>query len=432
MSWNRRQVLRGAAATLWLPLLPSALPRAAWGSAADPRKRMVVWFVPNGLLEQYLNPSTLGSNYDLTTVIEPIAPIQDRISVLSKLKNMGNNGSFGTHEDATASLLTDVDIGPPFGDIKAGISVDQVAANAIAGQTPFPSMQLGCDEPWIEAGGTYDIYYNHISWASNVTPLAPMTSPRLVFDRMFAGADSAATAEEIAQRNELRRSLLDSMLDRTASLEARLNAEDRIKLDQYTTGIRELELRIDQLEALECPQPETPADDLKFPAVVQAMSDLMVLALQCDYTRIFTFMTGASTSETVYSFLDINRDHHTLSHNWTFDNSADRDLKKLQNWHVQKFTELCQALADTPDVGGDMLSSTTVLLAGEFGESNLHDSTPFTVLLGGGEASGIVQGKHRACGNVSHGNLLRSMLDHMDVDSSDFGDHATGSLDLYS
>jgi hypothetical protein len=429
---NRRMFLGGSAATLWLPFLPSALPRSAWAAPVPvaPR-RLIYWFVPNGMLAENFTPLATGANYDLPFAIEPILPIQNRVSVISGIENKPTiGGSIGTHEECMVGLLSDTNLGNPGGPIDGGITVDQFAAQKMGTVTPFPSMQLGMDEPWIESGGNFNTYYTTLSWANGNTPLAQLTDPKTVFDRMFAGSDPALTQEDIDRRNGLRKSLLDSLADRTAALNARLSTVDRLKLDQFTTGVRELETRIDALAALECPQPLEPGVNPGFVEGMELMTDLMVTAFQCDYTRLFTFMTGASTSLTVYDFLEITTDHHTLSHNQAADETAKQQLITIMNWQSSMWTALCEKLAAVPEEGGDLLSSTMVNMISEFGESNAHKAEPIVILVAGGESAGILQGQHRVYGQAPHSNLWWSELEFMGVDPTGFGENATRAFDL--
>jgi hypothetical protein len=432
MSITRRMVLRSAAASLFLPLLPSALPRSAWGQEAGPPRRLLFWFSPNGLLVDSFKPQSLGAGYDLPFVLEPIAALQDRVSVLSGLQNdAAASGTFGTHEACTASLLTDATIEAFGADLAAGQSVDQLIAGTLGGQTPFPSMQLASGEPFIEGIGNTSIYYSTISWASQSTPLANLTSPRVLFDRMFGGSDPALTEEERAKRLELRTSVLDVVLERSNQLASRLSAADRAKLDQYQTGVRELEGRIQQLDDLQCEQPPEPGNNPGYAETVSLMSDLMAVAFECDMTRVITWMSGYSTSETVYDFLGVTTSHHNLSHDWAYSNSAKQDLLKVQQWQVQMYTGLLERLAAKPDgQGGDLLSHTAVVLCSEFGDSNMHVAEPVPFLLAGGEAAGWAQGQHRAAGGAPHSNLMRTLSDFMGVDATAWAQTSTGTLDL--
>jgi Protein of unknown function (DUF1552) len=434
---DRRMFIRTAGATLWLPFLPSALPREARALASTTPRRAVWWFIPNGFMDQLVAPTIVGENYDLRYALEPIAPLQSRISVLSNLYNRAAQ-DYPFHEEAMGTLLGDNYIDNiSSGDLDGGTTVDQHAANAIGGETPFGSLQLGTDETYISAGSASntDIYYRTLSFSAPSIPLASLGDPKTVFDRMFAGSDPELTQAEIDARRELRKSLLDSVLARTSSLEQRLNHEDKLKLDQFTSGVRDLEVQIDALADLVCPTPEEPGTGLGYQAKVEAMTDLMVVALQCDFTRLITFMAGASTATTVYSFLQgVSQDHHSLSHNWAFDQDAETQLKSVYNYQVARFVDLATKLSqiDTGD-GGDMLSSTMCYFVSEFGESNVHAAYPITYLLAGGEAGGVVQGKHRRfAANTPHSNAWISTLDHLGVDPTGWGTTHTGPLDLTS
>lgn len=430
---DRRLFLRSAAATLWLPLLPSALPRAARASTPAGPRRLVFFFVPNGMLEEFVTPAATGPDYPLPPLLSPLAPLQSRVSVISGLHNLssGETATFGTHEGCLASLLSDHAIGDAYtGALAGGQTVDQAAAAAIGAATPFPSLQLGTGEPPISAFGNIGVYYSTLSWAGPQTPISPLVDPKTTFDRMFAGSDPVATEVELERRATLRRSVLDAVLERTDRLQTRLDAADRAKLDQFTTGVRELELRIQAIEEIECPVPAEPGSNPGFAEKVAAFVDLMVVALQCDYTRVLTFMGGPSTAMTTFPFLGISTDHHSLSHNQAYSDAARADLLAIQQWYVSQYATLCDKLAQVPTADGDLLSTSLVSLVSEFAESNSHVANPSSFLVAGGEAGGVLQGRHRRHPGTPHGNLLRSMLDFVGVDPSGFGETATGTLDL--
>ncbi len=427
---SRRLFLRGSSATLWLPFLPSALPRSAWGAAtpADPR-RLLFWFIPNGMLADNYTPTILGPNYDLPFTLEPILPIQPRVTVVSGIENRASQA--GLHESCMVGLMSDHLLDLFSAELDGGVTVDQFAAQALGTATPFPSMQLGLDEPWIEGGGNLNTYYTTLSWANGQTPLAQLTDPKTVFDRMFAGSDPDLTEEDVARRAELRKSLLDSVADRTAALKARLSPDDKFKLDQFITGVRELELRIDALAELQCPTPDEPPSSVGFVEGITVMTELMVVALQCDFTRILTFATGASTSQTVYDFLPgVTEPHHFLSHNWSTQTDSKNNLLSMANWQSSMWTTLVEKLAEVQEGSGDLLSNTLVTMVSEFGDSAAHSAVPMVAVLAGGDSGGIVQGHHRNYGSAPHSNLWWAELEYMGVDPTGFGETATGTIDL--
>lgn len=427
---DRRAFLRGAGTTLFLPWLPSAVPARA--AVNPPAKRLVYWFFPNGLLLDEMRPEVVGPGYELTQVLEGLAPVHDRVTVINGLENRASgSASYSTHEQCLAGLLTDKLVDNPYsGRLEADISVDQYAARVAGGSTPFSSLVLAMDEPSLAGAGNTEIYYETLSWAGAQTPVAPITSPRSLFDRLFAGTDPTATAEELERRTRLRKSVLDAVLDRTKALETRLDAEDRSRLDQFTTGVRDLELRIEQLGNVVCPQPQVPGQDLTFEQTVDAFHDLVVLSLQCDHTRFATFALGPTTAYTTYSFLGVPTDHHTLSHSWPYSNTDRGHMLRIQQWATTRWGDLAAKLAAVPEDGGDLLSNTMLMLVSEFGDSNLHLGYPLGMLLAGGESGGVVQGQHRVYQRRPHVDVLAANLEFAGVDSAGFGQNLTEPIDL--
>jgi Protein of unknown function (DUF1552) len=432
---SRRMFARTAGATLWLPFLPSALPRHA--RAADPPaepRRAIWWFLPNGFVADFVVPTIEGSGYELPPTLAPLEPVKERVSVLSGLHNYAAKTDY-LHEEVMGTLLGDNWV-ENFreGTLDGGITVDQHAAATLSGVTPFPSLELGTGEPYTAAvpNSNGDILYRTLSYSSPTTPVPTLSDPKTVFDLMFAGVDPKATQVEIDRRTELRLSLLDSVADRTKPLRARLNAADRIKLDQFTTGVRALELQIAALAALECQAGEEPGVDLGFEEKIGAMHDLITVALQCDFTRVATFMLGASTSTTVYDFLGISTDHHTLSHDYQQGGDPETQLLSIWNYQVGRFAELVAQLAEVQTDTGDLLENTMLFFCSELGEPNHHRAFPMTFLLAGAEAGGVVQGHHRVFTEVPHSNAWISALDFLGVDSKGYGTTHTGPLDLAS
>lgn len=427
---DRRAFIRGAGTTLLLPWLPSALPARA--ATSGPARRLVYWFLPNGLIPEETSPSTEGADYDLPPVLAELAPVKHRVSVMSGLVNVGTqDGVYSTHEECMASLLSDEKVDYPLGrGIEAGSTVDQYAAKVAGQATPFSSLVLGTNELDIGNGAFSSVYYRTLSWGGPGKPISPITNPRVLFERMFAGTDATATAKEIALRRELRKSVLDAVGERTARLQSRLDAADRAKLDQFATGVRELELRIDQLAERVCPQPDAPAPNIGFPDAVDAMHDLLVLAIQCDQTRFATFALGPTVSTRSYPFLGVASDHHSLSHGWVYSVEDRADILRIQGWAIGRWGDLAAKLAAISDGEGDLLSNTMLLLVTEFGDSNAHVATPLPMLVAGGEAGGAVQGRHRVYQDRPHVDLLATTLEFAGVDSTGFGRHQTGPIDL--
>jgi len=423
MTWTRRQALRSAAATLWLPLLPSLLPREARAATADETpRRLAIWFLPHGLQHVHVAPE---SGIGTTTVTEPIQALPGRISVVTGLNNRFGAGS---HQLATASLLTDV--GPDYQTLRAGISVDQVAAEHLGQQTPFPSLQLAMDAPGLFTSSS-GLLTGRVSWSAPDVPLAPTVNPRATYDLLFRGTDDDVSEAEAERRRQLRHSVLDAVKDRIDALNPRLSTADRIRLDQYATGIRELERRIDGLGERQCVPGEEPPLEPAYMEAVSLMGELQFLALSCDLTRVITFMYGPSASDITLPDLGISRGSHQLSHAWAYDAESDAEFQEFNRWHVAQYVAFCRRLAETEaGEGSNLLESTAVVLASEFSDANAHRSDELCMLVAGGEAGGFRPGRHVEARGAPHANLLHSLLKHMQVPRFGFAENATGHLRL--
>ncbi|MEN0061416.1 MAG: DUF1552 domain-containing protein [Myxococcota bacterium] len=429
---HRRRILQAAGASLALPFLPSMWSSKARAAMRTEPNRLLVYTIANGLNvgldEDPDNPDPRG-------VLSPLAHLQDRGSVITGLRMVPMARS-QDHEYSLPCLLTDVEVSRmnslPY---DCGISCDQVAAAQIGQDTPFPSMQLAISTPFQPITPNGYVYATRMSWASETTPLPPIEQPRQLFDQMFAGVDPGATQEQIDRRARLKRSVLDGMLSSVSSLETKLNAPDRLKLDQYTTSVRELERRIDQLEENTCPVPEAPGGQLDLENSIQAFVELMVVALQCDLTRVITFLSSPTSGQATYPFLGITGNHHTLSHEFVPGGQSPsiRDLMTIQRWHVGVFAGLADRLAEIPvgENDDDLLSKTLLVLNSEFTDPSYHSAWPVPFVLVGGEAGGVVQGRplHFPSG-TPHSNLLRSMIKFTGADETDFGTTATETIDL--
>ena len=428
---GRRAFLGGAATALSLPFLESLSPWSAAKAQTTP-VRLLFYYVPNGIHMPDWTPTTTGAGYTLPYILEPLANVREQVLVLTGLANRsGQYNEPGDHARGTGSFLTCTR--PIRGDgstLDVDISVDQVAAQALGAETTFPSLQLGlqggtssgsCDSGYSCA------YSRNISWANASTPLPKMVDPQLVFDRLFAGYDPLASAEEIARRKEKRLSVLDHVLEQANSLQARLSRSDKLKLDQYMTGVRELELRIDT-EETPCFPPGRPTGNEDLSAQVRIMSDLMVTAFQCDLTRFSSFMLGNAGSNRSYNFLGITGAHHELSHHQN--NPANHDkLRIIDRWEIEQFAYLLEGMAAIPEGDGSLLDNTLVYFSSEIEDGNAHRHYNMPVLLAGSGGGAVSSGRHLDLGaETPVADLFVSMLQAAGVDTDSFGADSTGPL----
>lgn len=431
--WGRRAFVRSAGVALALPLLESLRPRrTALAASGDVPLRLLVIYTPNGMHMADWTPAGAGTDFALSPILTPLEPVRQEVLVLSGIDNKpAETEGFGQHAPATAPFLTCTNVAKSE-DVNNAISMDQVAANAFGDATRFASLQLGthggsnaggCD------GGYSCAYTRNISWANATTPMPKLIDPRAVFDLMFAGYDPEATAAELARRRVYKKSVIDSVLADTTSLQGKLGTSDREKLEQYLTGVREIEMRIDAEGTEEvCPATEMPGSDLAFPAQVRSMLDLMAIAAQCDLTRVVTFMMGNSISGQTFPFAGVDGAHHQISHHQNNQTNL-AQLTKIDRWEVEQFVYLVDKLAQIDDGDGtSVLDNTIVYFANEVSDGNTHTNRDLPILLAGRGGGSINPGRHVRYEGDALSNLYIAMLQGLGVDIDEFGDDGTGPI----
>jgi hypothetical protein len=438
---SRRTVLRGLGTAMALPLLDAMTPaaRALPGlrkKAVAPR-RMAFIYVPNGAYMPYWMPKTEGEKFELTPCLEPMAAHRQDMLVFGGLtcdKARANGDGAGDHARAGGAFLTGAQAKKTAGaNFQAGPSADQFAAQKLGDRTRLPSLELAI-EKFRGAGNCdsgYSCVYEHtLSWRDPTTPMPPEVNPKQVFDRLFADrADDPAAAA----RNELRASVLDSVLEDARDLNRKLGGSDRQKLDQYLSGVRELETRITRAESL---SPAVLPDDVSRPAGVPAdltehirlMCDLMVLAFQTDSTRIAAFMIGREGSEQKYRMVGVNEGHHSISHH---QNKADNlaKIKAINVYHMTQLAYLTTKLKAVKEGDGTLLDSCMVAYGSAIADPNRHHHHDLPVVLVGRGGGTIKPGRFvKYKGDTPLNNLWLAMLDRFGAKTAKLGD-STGVLE---
>jgi hypothetical protein len=420
----RRTLLRGAAATLALPFLDAMLPRAR--AATKPVQRFQTFYVPNGMAMDYWTPKGEGAAFELSPILEPLAPFRNQMLVLSGIKASWNY----IHAGASGSFLT----GTPRGgrneiEIFADVSMDQLLARHFAGETQVASLELSMDAP-ANAGactGNLSCVYTHtLSWRSATQPLPMEWNPRAVFERLFG--DSGSTDRKAREaRLRQHKSILDSVQDKLASLQRELGPNDRTKVDEYTEAIRDVERRIARAEeqsglelpAIEQPQGAPPV----FEDHLALMLDLQLLAFQSDLTRVISFMIGKEQSARPYPQIGVPEAHHPLSHHNDIPELI-AQMSKINRYHTQLFSQYLARLRATPDGDGSLLDHTTILYGAGISNSQRHSGVNLPLMLVGGGSGRIKGGRHlKYADNPMMANLLVTLMDKMDVPV----DHVGGS-----
>jgi hypothetical protein len=437
----RRTFLRGLGTLVALPVLDSVLPARALGTGGVPAaipKRVAWVYVPNGANMADWTPAATGTTYEMPEILQPLAAHRNDFSILTGLANhqgdeLGDGG--GAHARASASFLTGVHPRKTAGaDIKTGISCDQIAAAQIGEQTRLASLELSCDGG--QRAGSCDsgyscIYQFNLSWKSETQPMVPEVNPRAAFERLFGNGDPAASLEAGVRRRRQRQSLLDYVLDDAHRLEGRLSGADRAKLDEYLTGVRDLERRIARAEQF--PVPAAP-DGVHAPEMfenyeqqMQLMYDVMALAFQTDSTRIATFIVAHDGSNRPYPNIGIRDGHHDLSHHRN-DEVKKKKLAQINRYHAAQFARFLDRLKSIPEGDGTLLDHCMIQYGSGLSNGNEHSPENLPILLAGG-GGGLATGRHlRVEAKTPMTNLYRSMLEHVGVRTEKIGD-STGKLD---
>jgi len=422
-----------------LPLLDSLLPRGAGGaeSARVVPNRVAFFYVPNGIHMSAWTPGSQGMDFELPPTLEPLKPFRKNLLVLSGLAQdtaRAHGDGPGDHARAGACFLTGVHPVKTAGaNIRAGVSVDQVAAGIVGKNTRFPSLELGCD-PGLQSGncdsGYSCAYSANISWKSESTPMAKEVNPRLLFERLFTNGERKEVAESRGRRRNGRKSILDFVLDDARRLRERLGAADRHKLEEYLSSVEEVEGRLVRHEKEREKPPLMPKPGGTPGAYrdhIRLLFDLLSLAFQGDLTRIATFMYANEGSNRSYPFIGVKEGHHNLSHHQN-DPVKQGKLQKINQFHMEQFAHFLGKLESIREGEGTLLDHTMLVYGSCIGDGNRHNHNELPILLAGGGCGTLSPGRHiRYNRNTPLNNLYLSLLDRMDSSTDTLGD-STGRL----
>ncbi|MCO6457794.1 MAG: DUF1552 domain-containing protein [Pirellulaceae bacterium] len=442
--FNRRTVLRGLGISLALPWMPSLAVKAlaasgSAGQSAAPPRRMAFMFVPNGVHLPDWTPAEEGYGYQLPYILEPLAAVQEDVTVLSGLthdKGRANGDGPGDHARSASVFLTGAQPRKTSGaNIRSGVSVDQLAAQRIGSATRFASLELGCEAG--RSAGNCDsgyscAYSSNISWSSETTPVGKETNPRLVFERLFSERRSQID-ENLARRMAQQKSILDYISDDARRLQNQLSGSDNRKLDEYLTGVREIERRLELAERESAgssrvahqPPASTPSD---YTEHLRLMCDMLVLAFQTDSTRIATFMLANAGSNRSYRQIGVSDGHHDLSHHGG-DRAKHEKIRRINRYHVSQLAYLLERLKSIPEGEGTLLDNCMICYGSAISDGNRHNNENLPILLAGRGGGSIDPGRHvRYREETPLCNLFMSMLDRIGAPAEFIGD-STGRLD---
>jgi hypothetical protein len=437
---SRRTFVRGMGATIALPLLDAMVPASTVlaQTAARPQVRLGLCFIPHGAVMNQWTPAATGA-LALSPILSPLAAHRDQVVVISNLAHAmagpqgpGDNG--GDHTRCPAVFLNGVHPKRTDGaDIRAGTTIDQIAAAKIGQDTLLPSLELAIED-YSGLVGSCDVgfsctYMNTIAWRTPTSPLPMEINPRVVFDRMFG---DGASVKERLERIETQRSILDAIAGQVRRLQGDLGTRDRNRVAEYLDAVREIERRI-QLAEQQASNPnlDVPATPAGIPDDyedhIKLMADLMAIAFQADITRVSTFMMAREVSYRTFPKIGIAEAFHPASHH---QNNAARleQLTRINTHHVSLVTHLLDRLKATPDGDGTLLDHSLILYGSAMSNSNVHNHGPLPVIVAGGAAGRMKGGRHLMYPeNTPMSNLLLTLLDKAGVPQEKVGD-STGLL----
>jgi hypothetical protein len=430
---SRRRLLRGAGVVMALPWLESipvwgAEPLTKAGVPAAIPKRLAVLFMANGINQKYWTASGAGAEMQLGESLSPLEPVKTKVNYVKGLFNKAATG-VGIHPGMTGNLLS----GAPLtkgAELHGGVSMDQILASHIGGQTAQPSMVLGCEQP---ATGYHETnfsmaYSSHISWQTPTSPVPMEVYPSLAFDSLFDNRGQ--------QRNK---SVLDRVRDQAATLGRQVSSADKAKIDEYFTSVREIEKRAENMRAAKARAdaagqgPSVPVIAMKRPdnglpedirEHMRLMCDIVALAFQTDKTRLVTLLLCRDISGLVYPFLDAKLAHHLASH------EDDDAFMRINKYYVSQYAYLIEKLAAMKEGDSTVLDNSCLVFMSNMWSGKNHDSGKVPLLTAGSLGGTLETGRvldYTDAGNDNRKlcSLYLSLMDRMDVKLDKFGDADT-------
>ncbi|MFT6881081.1 MAG: hypothetical protein ACI9DJ_001179 [Algoriphagus sp.] len=442
---SRRRMLQGIGATIALPVLEAMGKPLSTAFPVKSPIRSAFFYMPNGVHPEHWNPKEIGSNFNLTRQLAPLANLKNDVSILGNLMNHNSifKGADG-HYAKSASLLTCMPIRQTIGDniSSGGVSIDQIMANKIGKNTLFPSLEYGLDR--ITTGvdinvGFTRLYGSSISWQSPQKPMSKEIDPKLAFDRLFKSFVPGANVKD----DPWKKSILDTVLDDANSLKRNLGRSDQDKLSEYLESIRSVEKRIlneDQREKFstqitpdikkELTRVNQNANDYqeKYAGVditekTRLMLDIMVLAFWSDASRVSTFMFGNSVSNRSFSFLDgVKGNHHSFSHHMDKPALQEQYLR-IAVWHVEQYAYFLERLKSIKEGDKTLLDNSMAVFASDLRDGNKHSPRDLPIILGGHGGGKIKSGQNLSFKEETPlANLYLSMVQAQNFEMKQFGD----------
>lgn len=414
----------------WLESLPvsGASPAGTEIEEAFP-KRFATLFMACGINSDHWWAKGSGADMELGKSLEPMEPLKTKMNFITGLYNRSAVG-VGIHPGQTGNILSGVPL-QKGAVLKGGISMDQVLANHLGQETIQPSLVLGCEQP---VTGYHETnfsmaYSSHVSWQNATSPVPMEVYPSLAFDSLFDNRGS--------RRNQ---SVLDRVREQAESISRQASADDRAKLNEYLSSVREVEKRVDRMrreqdkakqrvQDRDRPLITMPRPDNGLPEDIREhmrlMCDIVALAFQTDKTRVASLLLCRDISGLFYPFLDIRNAHHSASHSDLSD-----EYERISRYYCSQLAYLATRLADMPEGEGSVLDNTCLLYLSNMWSGSKHDSTRLPLLTVGGlggtlETGRVLDYMDQGDENRKLCSLYLSIMDRMGVELDEFGDAET-------
>jgi len=407
---SRRTLLKGAGASIALPLLDAMIPAstALAQTAAKPVPRLGFVYFAHGALQDEWQPKQIGRDFELPFISKPLEPFREHLTIISGLRNKAGEGGtpHGYTEETWLSAVLPRNRNAASG---RGVTIDQIAARRLGKNTTLPSLEL-CGEP----GGS-------ISYRTATQPLPLETNPRKVFYTMFGQGDTQRERTNILKTTN---SLLDYVRESATSLNSTLDTADRVRVTDYLDSVREIELRMEKLEASmqslsDLPDAPIGAPD-DFGEHLAIQFEMIALAWQTNRTNVSSMRMVKEASMRVYSNLGISEAFHPTSH-WGGFPERIANLRLIQKYHTEVFAKFAERLKAMPDGDGSMLDHSIILFGSNMANSDAHDADPLPQIIVGRGTGTIKGGQHlNYKKDTPHANLLVTILDRAGIPAEDY------------
>ena len=448
---SRRTVLRGMGSMVALPFLEAMAPAQTplRDTAATPKSRFAAIEVvhgcagstPHGNDIALWRPFKEGADFEFGRIIEPLEPFRDYVTLVSNTDCGGADSMVpeevgADHFRNAAVFLTASHPKQTVGaDVYCGTSIDQIYAQKHGQDTPLPSIQL-CTEVMDASGSCaykYScVYMDTISWSSPTTPLPMVYNPRAAFEEIFGLGGSA---EERSKRQQMNRSILDSITHDVTRLKKDLDTRDNSRLDDYLDSVREIERRIQAIEThnssgadREAPEAPVGVPD-SWDEWVKLMMDLKVAAFSANVTRVSALKLGRDVSDRIFPESGVDAPFHATSHHGETEEGIEK-YAGINQYHISLMAYFLDKLKNTPDGDGNLLDHSLVLYGSAMGDSHVHAHKMVPAVMAG-HASGAVKGNlHvKAESGTPQANLLLAIMHKLGVDLTEVGD-STGTVSI--